>query len=189
MKKILVLLAAAGLIVGLAACQKTPKSAPHNEQKTAQQQLNNFLVTQPVPTFSYSQLRQNLIELETAQAKTTQTTSFFFNQGVPDPIQSCPSIGFPIAADTQLTNPQQIVNAYDNGVSSAVIGNIDPTGVYTGQTTGTYVICVNAAGQGYAVYWEGFVEAVSGAAAWSAATHSVTPVNNPTAHFSTAGQG
>jgi hypothetical protein len=38
----------------------------------------------------------------------------------------------------------------------------------------------------YGVYWEGFVEAVSGAASWDATTHSVTPVNNPTAQFSTA---
>ena len=39
-----------------------------------------------------------------------------------------------------------------------------PTGIYTGDSSGTYVICVDAKGEAYARYWEGYVQAVSGPA-------------------------
>lgn len=133
-----------------------------------QQKITNQLETvQPLPAVKYSQLRQTLIDIETAQTKTVATTSFMFNMGTTAPIQSCPSVGFPIASDTQLSNPMQY---YGNG---AVVPQMDPTGVYTGSSTGTYVLCSNAYGSTYVVYWEGFVETVTGPAVWNPATNSV----------------
>lgn len=177
-------LATAALILGACGNNGVSKGAGQ-EHQVAAQQLQTFDQTQPIPSFTSSQLRQNLIELETAQANTTQTTSFFFNLGVADPIQSCPSIGFPIAADTQLTNPNQIVRQGFGGGNYAdgVIGNIDPTGVYTGQTTGTYVICISDQGQAYANYWEGYVQTVTGPARWNSITHHVELVGPPSAKF------
>jgi hypothetical protein len=122
--------------------------------------------------FQWSQLRQTLISIETAQADNTQTTTFFFNQGVQDPISSCPSIGFPVASTTELTNPLQNDGQGGQG-AGAVIGQVDPTGVYSGSSTGTYVVCISANGGNYVQYWEGFVDNVTGPAVWNTTTHQV----------------
>ena len=47
------------------------------------------------------------------------------------------------------------------------------------------VICVDANGQAYANYWEGFVNTVSGPATWDEATHSVVLAGTPTGKFTT----
>lgn len=171
------------LVVATAACADT-NSATQKDQNIAKQQLTGFQNNQPIPVFTYSQLRQNLIEIETSQANSTQTTSFFFNQGVQDPITTCPSIGYPIPATYQLSNPQQIVNG-DNGRVSTV-PQIEANGVYTGDTSATYVICVDASGKAYANYWEGFVSTVTGPAVWDEASHTVHLTGAPTATFTTA---
>jgi hypothetical protein len=152
------------------------------EEKTAEEQLSQFLQSQPIPKFSTSQLRQNLIDIETAQANATATTSFFFNQGVVDPIHSCPSIGFPIPGTFQLTNPDQVVGGGD---SKEVISQLESTGVYTGDTSATTAICVDADGRGYAFYWEGFVSGVAGPAEWNATTKQIELIGAPTAEFDT----
>lgn len=175
-KSMIVVAAVAGL--ALVACSSS-NAAQNKDRATADKQLAGFQVNQPVPTFTYSQLRQNLIEIETAQAQSTQTTSFFFNQGVTDPTDSCPSIGFPIPSTYQLTNPAAKVVRHD-----LTLPQIEATGVYTDQSTGTYVICVDAQGRAYANYWEGFVKTVTGPAKWDAAAHQVVLVGPPSFAFS-----
>lgn len=124
--------------------------------------LDRYGKTQPPPRRDFSQVRQNLIEIEEAQMDATATTTFFFgrNGGV-EPIFSCASIGFPIPSTYQLSNPQK---KYDGpGEGGAVsIGQIEPIGVYTGDSSATYVICVGADGKGFANYWEGDVFATTG---------------------------
>jgi len=61
------------------------------------------------------------------------------------------------------------------------VSQIDPNGVYQGNSTGTYVICLNAQGKPYAVYWEGFVQAVTGVARWNG--HGVDLVGEPSFNF------
>jgi hypothetical protein len=179
MKKFL----AIGLIVvlglGVAACDEGNNKVQNHDRSVATEQLGQYQTNQPVPVFKYSQLRQNLIEIETAEARTTQTTSFFFNQGVQDPVSSCPSIGFPIPSTYQLTNPEAKVQRHD-----FTLPQPEATGVYTADTTGTYVICVNAQGQAYATYWEGFVQTVTGPARWDTATHQVLLTGPPSFEFS-----
>lgn len=169
----------AGLVL-LSACSGS--TSTDKESKVAGQQLAGFNNNQPVPVFTYSQLRQNLIELETSQAQTTQTTSFFFNLGVADPIGSCPSIGYPIPTTDQLSNPLQ---ATSNSQGMTSVGQIEANGVYTGQSSGTYVICVDATGKPYANYWEGFVQTVSGPAAWDTTAKQVKLTGAPSASFTT----
>jgi hypothetical protein len=160
-KKALITATAVGVLLGACA---NDNASTDKERDVAKEQLKGFLVNQPIPVFNWSQLRQNLIELETAQANTTATTTFFFNQGVVDPIMSCPSIGFPIPASYQLTSPDQVYDtSRDNGVT---VAQIESTGVYTAGSTGTYVICVGGDGKAFASYWEGFVQTVSGPAKW-----------------------
>jgi|PlaIllAssembly_1097288.scaffolds.fasta_scaffold976863_2 hypothetical protein len=180
MRKSIIAIAAASALV-LGACGSDDQGGRVSEEDTAEQQLTQFLEAQPIPIFEYSQLRQNLIEIETAQANATVTTSFFFNQGVVDPIHSCPSIGFPIPGTFQLTNPQQVIGRE----SRVAIPQLEANGVYTGDTTATTVICIDADGRGYASYWEGFVSTVAGPAEWDATTKTVVLTGAPTAEFST----
>jgi hypothetical protein len=105
-----VALLAVSAVIGLAGCTSTARpSSVAKDKSLANQQLSRLSTAQPAPEFPYSQIRQNLIEIDTAQANAVQTTSFFFNFAQ-DPIASCPSIGYPIASTTQLTNPLQEID-------------------------------------------------------------------------------
>ncbi|HLK77194.1 MAG TPA: hypothetical protein VKU77_26530 [Streptosporangiaceae bacterium] len=162
------------------------QSAGQATENKAQQQDEQSLVTdQPVPHYNWSQIRQTLIDAQDISANETQTTSFFFQMGLPDPVFSCPSIGMPVASTAQLTNPAQVVtqDSQGNGITgSAVIGQMDPNGIYTpSASTGTYVICVNSSGADYLEYWEGDVMTVTSAATWDRTGHTVRVYGAPTA--------
>lgn len=184
-----VLTAAASVIaigVTATACTGTHTSSGQAQENQQQKRDTTSLVqNQPIPGFTYSQLRQNLKEIETAEANGVQTTSFFFNQGVQNPISSCPSIGAPIPTTDQLSNPQQVVTGSrgSDGYGMTTTGQMDPTGVYTGDSSGTYVMCVGADGKAYADYWEGYVQTVFGNATWNNATHQVEMQGAPSFTF------
>lgn len=170
----------------LATACTSESEAIRQDREAAEENLNRLNDAQPAPEYSWSQLRQNLIEINDAQAGTTQTTSFFFNQGVATPITVCPSIGFPIASTTQLTNPWQAARVGSEG--RYVLSQAEQTGVYTGDSAGTYVICVNAEGKPYAQYWEGFVSTVTGPAEWDATAGQIKLIGPPSFEF-TSGKG
>lgn len=185
-------LAAVALVV-VAACTSAPpqtnaqEAARQNDQRTSAEALQQLQQNQPTPVFDYSQLRQNLIELVTAQANSTATTTFFFLEGVDHPIDQCPSIGAPIPSTMQLTNPES-VSTVEGGQYNAknpyTLPQVEPTGVYTGQSSGTYVICIDSSGQAYANYWEGYTKTVFGPAEWSATDKQVKITGAPTFDFS-----
>jgi hypothetical protein len=193
-KNLRVSLIAAGMITvsvlcGAASCGG--QSAGQSTENKAQQQDEQSLVTdQPVPHYNYSQIRQTAIDAQTIAANGTQTTSFFFQMGNPDPIFSCPSLGEPVPITAQLTNPNQVVtqDSQGNGISgSATIGQMDPDGIYAPPAaSGTYVICINDTGAKYLQYWEGDVMTVTSAATWDRATHSLKVTGAPTAVIHTA---
>lgn len=163
-------------VLAAGSCQTDKTEVRKADERAAVDQLAQYQQAQPVPLFSSSQLRQNLIEIETAQVNATVTTSFFFNLGVADPIHACASIGFPIPGSYQLTNPDQKAG---DGVT---VAQIEANGVYTGDTTGTTVICIDSQGRGYAHWWEGFVSTVAGPAEWS--DGQIVLTGEPTAEFS-----
>lgn len=183
----------ATVVVGLltiAACTSTSSNkALKADQQISGNVLTTYERTQPAPQRPWSQLRQNLIELETAQSDTTQTTTFFFNLGVQAPIQECPSIGFPIASTSQITNPSQVVSQHGTNSYNEVVPQIDPNGIYAGDSTGTYVMCVDAQGRAYADYWEGSVQTVTGPAKWDSASNSIQLVGAPSFKFSSSKRG
>jgi hypothetical protein len=197
MKRNLRTIAAAALavtVVGLAVAACTHgTSTPTGQQQESQQQAadtNSLEQSQPIPHFDYSQIRQTLIDAESISADGTQTTSFFFQMGDPDPVFSCPSLGMPVANTAELSNPDQVQwnSLGNNAAASAVIGQMDPDGIYApSSSTGTYVICVNSSGQKYLQYWEGDVMAVTSAATWDASTHQIQVSGAPTAVIHTAG--
>lgn len=150
------------IAVGTAACTDGgANDATDKDERTSAQALADLQRAHPTPSFQRSQLRQNLIDIATAQAESTVTTSFFFLEGV-GVVSECPSIGFPIASTAQLTNPDQQAGSRDGGYYA--LPQVEPTGVYTGESSGTYVICVDAKGDAYARYWEGYVQTVTGPA-------------------------
>ena len=181
MKKILLALGALALALMAAGCNSGNSSGAALENQDSANIEKSFLLNQPPPHFQHSDIRATAISIEAIQALGEQTTSFGFNMGEKNPVWSCPSLGEPVASTTEITNPQQIQNdGYPQGGASLTIGNMDPNGIYAGDSTGTYVLCVNAAGQQYTQYWEGFVDSVSGPATWDAATGSIKVTGAPT---------
>lgn len=181
-KKIVAGVATVLVALSLSACSSLSHQVNTTEQRQTAQDLQAFLQTQPIPNFGWSQLRQTLIQIERAQATTVATTSFGFEMGIQNPVWSCPSVGFPVASTTELTNPKQVVSG-GNGGGSVTIGQIDPNGVYAGNSTGTYVLCTDAQGRPYVRYEEGYVSTVTGPAVWDAATHQIQMVGAPTGNF------
>jgi predicted small secreted protein len=175
-------------VMMLAACNdssgaSTGDTLEHAQQKSATTQL---VQNQPLPQIVRSQMRQNLIEIELAQATGVATTTFEFNQGVIDPIDSCPSIGVPIANTTSLSNPLQteIHDGQYNG-GNTTIGQMDPNGVYSpASSSGTYIMCIGADGVPYVDYWEGFVKAVFAPAKWDYVHHKIEIVGPASFKFS-----
>lgn len=183
-------LAITGGIVACTSSGSITSTGQQTENQAAKQGQLLLVNNQPVPVFVHSQLRANLIELETAEAKGVQSTTFAFPPGATAtsgvaPIWTCPSIGASIASTTELTNPQQVVtNSYPTGGAALNIDQMDPTGVYTGQSAGTWTICLNKAGKAYAIYNESDVTTVLAPAVWDTATRSIQIVGDPSFKFS-----
>lgn len=161
-RKIILPLVALVAFFGLAAssCDDGGKSSNKSDEAVSDRIQGRMQDSQPTPEFDFSQQRQNLIEILTAQADTTQTTSFFFLEGV-GLVGQCPSIGFPIPSTAQLTNPSAEKGPRESRV---VLPQIEPNGIYSGESTGTYTICVDDDGKAYASYFEGYVQTVTGPA-------------------------
>jgi hypothetical protein len=169
---ILMVVTAFLVVAGTTACTN---SSVNNDQQSTNNQLLKYQKAQPVPQFDYSQYRQTIINVETAEVNGIATTSFMFNQGSAVPMMACPSLGYPIASTAQLTNPLQVINN-----SGGVVEQQEPNGVYTGTSTGTYVVCVLKSGKTSIDYWEGFVYTVGGPAHWDAVTGQVVSDGDPT---------
>lgn len=184
MRKILIL-AVAGCFV-LAGCDSTPSA--NRQEGQAQQGISQQLVqNQPIPGIRFSQMRQNLIEIEQAESRGVQTTTFMFaGNYFADPVQVCPSIGVPIPNTASLSNPDQPLNAGYH--DTAVIAQMDPNGVYAPpSSSGTFVQCVGGDGKVEPVYAEGNVHAVFGPATWDYEHHRVQ-LTGPASFQFTAGQ-
>lgn len=180
MSRIRVAAAVLAVLALVAGCDSTPgKSANQREGQAQADIASRFLTAQPVPERGWSQYRQTLIDAEVAQMDGTQTTSFWFSRGVGgqgQPIGSCPSLGFPVPASAQLSNPLQALWG-TNGASTSV-GQMEPNGVYTGDTSGTFVVCAGAGGKPYLTYVEADVVTVGGPAEWR--DGKVQPTGAPT---------
>lgn len=161
-KTAIILAAGVGVAAVLAGCGSSPNSIGHDQAAT-NGQLDTYQRNQPIPVNNWSQYRQTLLDVEQAQVHGMATTSFFYNQGVAMP-DSCPSIGFPVPATAELTNPSQVVSGPNNG--NGVVAQAEPNGSYSGDTTGTYVVCIAPSGAKYIVLWEGVVRAYGAPAHW-----------------------
>lgn len=111
---------------------------------------------QPAPTFDFSLERYLLTELYMARNRAVATFSYSQSPWTGKILWSCPSIGFPLAANTQLTNPQKI--SWRSGGGVGVLAQAEPNGLYTSpSTTGTFVMCTDQDGLVVPQYHEEYV--------------------------------
>jgi len=107
------------------------------DRRTVEQQQRAYQEAQPIPSFDFSLERQVAIELYQARNQAVATHSVW--RSTTGMIEGdCPSIGFPLPWDVQLTNPLQYVQ------SGGVIAQAEPNGLFTGMggALGTWVRCV-----------------------------------------------
>lgn len=172
--------AAVGLVIALGSLSGCDSdSAAKADQNQTNDQLARYQANQPVPKFDRSQFRQTAIDVESAQVHGVATTTFFFNMGVEHPVKVCPSLGFPMPSTAQLTNPSQVYVS-SSGAHDGVIGQQEPNGIYTGDSSGTYVVCVAPNGTKYISYWEGFVHTEGGPAHWDNVSKMIVLDGAPT---------
>jgi len=155
MKRTIILLA--GVVLILAGCGYGQPDSTEKDSNLTDRQLAQYQAVQPVPFFNWSQDRQTLIQIYEAKNQARQTWSVFYSAtGVPQTM--CPSIGYPIPANTQLTSPDQI--GYISSYGVGVLSQMEPNGVYsTTGANGTYVLCARPSGKIAAVYSESWVTA------------------------------
>lgn len=182
-KRALVVAALVGTAgISVAAC--TSSNNGNAAEGAAQQAGTNLLEqNQPLPIFATSQYRYETIEIEAIQALGSPTTTFFFppgmGPGIPGskPFKVCPSQGEPIPNTVSLSNPLQPYNGNQTTDGGDVVDQMDPNGTYApSSSSGTYVLCLTAAGSTKLTYWEGDVFAESGAAVWDQTSASITDI-------------
>jgi predicted small secreted protein len=142
----------------LTACSTTTGTGKESSQVAQQQKL--YVENQPVPAFDWSLERHMMIKLYEARNNAVITYSYVRNlQG--QIIFSCNSIGFPIPANTQLTNPNAVQQSRVNEFNYyEVLPQAEPNGLYSSTSTmGTYVFCLNQDGTVSPTYFESDVEA------------------------------
>lgn len=184
MKKVLVLLTLLAILVAGCGSNNSGSDGLKAERKIQADIETNYSRAQPVPGLTNSQVRENLIEIQEAVAEGVETTSFFFNLGMTDPIKTCPSIGVPIPSTAQLTNPEQVIEKGEHDSGSVTIPQMDPTGIYSGDSEGTYVLCIDATSKGYVSYWEGSVLTEFAPATWDYDKHQVKLLGSSSWDFS-----
>jgi hypothetical protein len=157
-------------LLSVAACTQTQGGGAATEAlQSGQIQTHYEQVQPPYQATGASEYRANLNYAEASQVLGINTTTFFFQMGQPAPFFECPSHGGAVPNTAQLTNPQQVQPDPNATAGSVLVGNMDPNGVYSPtSSSGTYVMCVNNAGQEYLVYWEGDAFQVNGNARWDA---------------------
>jgi len=176
------------LALGAAACSSSGTTAlPNgNAAQNAQQAIDDtqLAFVQPLPDFPFSQIRQNLIEIEAIQALGISSTTFIFIPGVQHPVFTCPSQGVPVPATDEIDNP--VVAQWNSGgsggnygVAGVTVDQDDPTGVYQGDTSGTNALCLNNAGNPYDVYNEAYYITVTANAYWDQTTGTIVVTGTP----------
>jgi hypothetical protein len=131
----------------LSACTE---SSVWTEQQAANDAQKKLISIQPAPQFDWSLERDVFTQIYQLRNEAVSTyTVVTYNMGG-GTAWTCPSVGYPIPADTQLTNPSQVV-----GGNGAVVSQQEPNGLFSStNTVGTWVLCVMDNGTAYPVYTE-----------------------------------
>jgi len=132
------------LLFLLMACDDSARIA---EEASVNRAYSNIIKAQPPPLFDYSLERDLVIQLYQIRNTAANTYTVWWDHG--RIVGDCPSIGYGIPYDTQLTNPLMVAS---NG---SVVEQPEPNGLYSSKnTSATWVMCVGEDGQVYPVYVE-----------------------------------
>jgi hypothetical protein len=115
-------------------------TADKRDSDTTARQYDIYTQSQPVHTYNFSMPRDVMLQIydATMEAHNTWTVWYAFDH---TPLDSCPSIGYPIPGGTQLTNPMRATNPGSNGALALPQG--EPNGLFPPSTSGgTWVLCV-----------------------------------------------
>jgi hypothetical protein len=148
--------------MGNSSCDsQVPATSVKQESNVVEKQQSIYVNAQPVPVFDWSLERHLMTELYKARNNAVATYSYVRNQYTGKILSSCPSIGFPISAATQLTSPSRTEEHYgQEGGGNVIIPQPEPNGLFTpAESRGTYVMCLNKDGQVTPRYYEEDVEA------------------------------
>lgn len=152
------IVALAALAVVVAACNGVTQSVSQ-EQNAVNAQQDQYNKVQPIPFYDYSLQRQALIDIYNSQNQNSKTWDVITSYSGQF-LFMCQAVGWPIPAAAQLSNPQQIAWSNSGGTtwSSGVVGQAEPNGIYTGNTQGTYILCIRPDGKISPVYTENNVQ-------------------------------
>lgn len=133
-------------------------NAETRDAKNVNDQQEQYQISQPTHKYDWSLERQLAIELYDARNERVATHSVWRSDyGMIE--GDCPSIGYPLPYDVQLTNPLRV--AYQS--SGAVIEQAEPNGLFSSKSTSaTWVRCVvkvNGKAMESPIYVEGKVTA------------------------------
>lgn len=152
-------------------------SAETKDNRAVNDQQEQYQIAQPIPKFDWSLERQLAIELyETRNENVATHTVWRSDYGMIE--GDCPSIGYPLPYDTQLTNPLRPV--YTG--SGAVVEQAEPNGLFSSKNSlATWVRCVtkvNGKPVESPIYIEDKVTAYPYPVIVNYTTNRVTPVEN-----------
>lgn len=153
LKKLLLIVPFALLLAGC-----TVDNSSLNENKAVNEQQKIFVNNQPAPVFDWSLERHLLTQLYKARNEAVNTHSAVrdLNGKV---YFECDSIGFPIPANTQLTNPETDIYYISSSGTHMTMPQAEPNGLYSSpSTSGTFVFCLNDDGTVSPSYFEANVE-------------------------------
>lgn len=159
MKKFFIVALAIVISLSLIGC--TPASTVGDtavdENKTVSRQDALYAKTQPVPFFNYSLPRDLWIQFYKASTSNVVRTWSYPVDINGEPMVELESVGYPIPMDTQLTNPDKLIDMYAHSSYTAVgtVAQSEPNGLYTSQNTNaTIIMTVDGDGKVAPVYSE-----------------------------------
>ncbi len=139
------------LAVVLALTSCVSSSSISRDKQTVEDQQSIYQRNQPIPLFDWSQDRDVLIQIYQAKNEARTTYTVVTADGSGQVLFVCPSVGYALPADTQLTNGLQALN----WSSAPVVEQAEPNGLYSSKNTdGTYVLCIRESGEIAPVYTE-----------------------------------
>mgnify|MGYP003500775684 CR=1 FL=1 len=150
----------------LAACSGDDKaqdagSAQKSDQQAIATSSNRLSKSQPIRSYDYSQLRDVVLDVQEIQATGTLSTTAGYLEGV-GLIWWCPSIGPPVPSTYQLSGAKQGADLPgDRPKEWKEVDQPEATGVYIGESTGTWTICVDDNGKKFGKYWEGYTDSTA----------------------------
>lgn len=163
MKRFKTLAVTLAMVAMLGACKgdkSGAEQASENDTKETGDQMAVLTDAQPTIRVPYSQVRQTIILAEWIAATGAATHTFVFIPGGQNsaPIFECDSAGFPVPGTYNITNPL-VEDPNHRAEDGIVVNQAEPTlGVYTGDSQGTYVVCLTDGGKPYVQWAEGIVQ-------------------------------